>query len=117
MRIGIDACCWSNKRGYGRFTRELLTALVEHDGSNQYVALVDEHTATDKDFPKSLNPVVVKTSKPPTQAAAASGHRSTRDVLAFSRAAKKQKFNLFFFPSVYTFFPLLQRTKVILGIH
>src|SRR5262245_44992708 len=37
MRIGIDGCCWSNRRGYGRFTRELLTALAEYDRSNQYV--------------------------------------------------------------------------------
>ena len=24
MNIGVDACCWANKRGFGRFTRELL---------------------------------------------------------------------------------------------
>lgn len=117
MRIGIDACCWSNRRGYGRFTRELLLALAEHDRSNQYIALVDARTADGNDFPRALNPLIVKTSKPPTQAAAALGRRSIRDVLAFSRAAQKQHFDLFFFPTVYSYFPLLQRIKVILGIH
>jgi alpha-1,3-rhamnosyl/mannosyltransferase len=28
MRIGIDATCWANERGYGRFTRELVGAMV-----------------------------------------------------------------------------------------
>ena len=28
MRIGIDATSWSNTRGYGRFTRELVEAMV-----------------------------------------------------------------------------------------
>ncbi len=28
MRIGIDATCWANERGYGRFTREIVTAMV-----------------------------------------------------------------------------------------
>ena len=27
LRIGIDGSCWANRRGYGRFTRELLCAL------------------------------------------------------------------------------------------
>ena len=25
MRVGIDGSCWSNRRGYGRFTRALVT--------------------------------------------------------------------------------------------
>ncbi len=41
MRIGIDASCWVNRRGYGRFARELLTALVELDQDNEYYFLVD----------------------------------------------------------------------------
>ena len=29
MRIGVDATCWANARGYGRFARELTRALDE----------------------------------------------------------------------------------------
>ncbi|MBI1747150.1 MAG: glycosyltransferase family 4 protein [Acidobacteria bacterium] len=117
MRIGVDACCWSNRRGYGRFTRELLSALLEYDTGNQYVALVDAQTAATGDFPKSLNPVIVHTSRQPSQAASTLSHRSARDLLAFTRAAQKQNFDVFFFPSVYSYFPLLRRARVILGIH
>ena len=30
MRIGIDVTCWCNRRGFGRFTRELVKALNSH---------------------------------------------------------------------------------------
>ncbi len=29
MRIGVDATCWANGRGYGRFTRQLLPAMAQ----------------------------------------------------------------------------------------
>ena len=35
MRIGVDASCWANDRGYGRFTRQLVTSMIdvgEHTG-------------------------------------------------------------------------------------
>ena len=31
LTIGIDATCWANARGYGRFTREICSALVALD--------------------------------------------------------------------------------------
>ena len=36
MIIGVDASCWANKRGYGRYTRELLSALFDADQRNEY---------------------------------------------------------------------------------
>ena len=41
MRIGVDATSWSNRRGYGRYTRALLTALLELDQHNHYTFFVD----------------------------------------------------------------------------
>lgn len=37
MRVGIDATCWANRRGYGRFARELLTALLASDKKRDYI--------------------------------------------------------------------------------
>ena len=31
IHVGIDATCWTNDRGYGRFTRSLVTALAARD--------------------------------------------------------------------------------------
>ena len=50
MRIGVDASCWSNSRGFGRFTRELLTAMAAADARNSFVYFADSATAGAADF-------------------------------------------------------------------
>jgi hypothetical protein len=45
MRIGVDATCWANGRGYGRFARELLRAMVLEGTSHEFVCFVDDRTA------------------------------------------------------------------------
>jgi glycosyltransferase involved in cell wall biosynthesis len=49
------------------------------------------------------------------QSATADSHRSLRDLFRMSLAV--EPLDLFFFPSVYSFFPLLRRIPVIVGIH
>jgi hypothetical protein len=52
MRIGIDVVCWSNRRGYGRFTWELLKALLRVDRKNGYLFFVDPQTNSMNNFPE-----------------------------------------------------------------
>ena len=47
MRIGIDASCWSNTRGYGRFTRELVREMVARAPDDEFVCIADTATAAD----------------------------------------------------------------------
>jgi glycosyltransferase involved in cell wall biosynthesis len=117
MRIGVDACCWSNLRGFGRFTRELLTALLKIDRINQYIFFVDQQTAGSSQFPDNASTIVVKTSVAPTEAASASGRRSIADLWSMSRAALRVPFDLFFFPAIYSYFPIFNRTKIAVTIH
>ncbi len=117
MRIGIDASCWANKRGYGRFTREMLTALFELDRRNDYVLFVDSATACQSDFPAHVECITVDLSQSPTQAASASGRRSITDMLRMGREVSKKDLTLFFYPSVYTYFPIFSRIKKIVAIH
>jgi glycosyltransferase involved in cell wall biosynthesis len=117
MIIGIDACCWSNRRGFGRFTRELLKALASTDSGNQYVFFADRETAEDEGFPAGVKIVSAPTSVAPTTAASATGRRSLRDLWALSREVLKYDLDLFFFPAVYSYFPILNRTKVIVTLH
>ena len=42
MRIGVDATCWWNQRGFGRFTRELLKAMFDQPAAHQYCVFVDQ---------------------------------------------------------------------------
>ena len=117
MRIGVDACCWSNRRGFGRFTRELLSTLIVIDQKNDYLFFIDKDTALFAEFPDGADIVVTPIFVPPTQAASASGHRSLRDLWALSRQAMKYDLDLFFFPAVYSYFPILNRTKIVVTIH
>ena len=45
MRIGIDATCWANERGYGRFTREMVSAMVALAPAHEFVCLLDARAA------------------------------------------------------------------------
>ncbi len=120
MKIGVDASCWANKRGYGRYTRELLRALMALDKDSDYRLFLD--SATDQqsdDLPEGVQRVVVETSLAAAQAASASGHRSLRDLWAMAQAVRRQgrDLDIFYFPSVYTFFPVMTPAKVVVTVH
>jgi glycosyltransferase involved in cell wall biosynthesis len=117
MRIGVDACCWSNRRGFGRFTRELLEAVVATDTKNEYLFFVDRETAGSDGIPKTVQKIVAPTRVSPTEAASAEGRRSLRDLWALSHQVLKHKVDLFFFPAVYSYFPIFNRTKILVTLH
>ena len=120
MRIGIDASCWTNKRGYGRYTRELVGAILEFDTENTYTLFLDAHTEQQSTgLPTRAGRVIVPATSSAADAASAEGHRSLRDLWAMSRAvsSRSQELDLFYFPSVYTFFPVPRRLKPLVTIH
>ncbi len=117
MQIGVDACCWGNKRGFGRFTRELLEALLEIDESNEYLFFIDSKSSDHDDIPARVKKIVVKTEFSQVKAASADGRRSLKDLWAMSREVLKHKVDIFFFPAVYSYFPILNRTRIVLTLH
>ena len=50
MRIGVDATCWANPRGYGRFTRQLLPAMVALSPCDTFVCFLDARAAEQFDL-------------------------------------------------------------------
>ena len=60
---------------------------------------------------------MIDLSQSPTQAASASGRRSITDMLRMGREVSKEDLTLFFYPSVYTYFPIFSRIKKIVAIH
>lgn len=116
MRIGIDGSCWSNRRGFGRFTRCLVTAMHRRDERNRLVLVIDEPSARGADLPQGLDTRVVRVDRAPARAAAAGGRRSIRDVWRMSRAATAEHCDVFFFPASYSFYPVLG-TRVVVTIH
>lgn len=117
MKIGVDASCWGNKRGFGRFTRELLEALLEIDAGNEYLFFIDSNTDEGESIPPQVKKIVAETQASQVQAASADGRRSVKDLLAMSRAVWQHKIDLFFFPAVYSYFPIFNRTKIIVTVH
>ncbi len=118
MRIGIDASCWANGRGYGRYTRELLRTLVARAPDDEFVCFLDPLAAERFDLQgPNVRRVLVAQSAAPTEAAAADGSRSPLDMLRLTRAVWREPLDVFFSPSVYTYFPLPPGLKALVCIH
>lgn len=116
MKVGIDGACWDNQRGYGRFLRELLTALGEAGAGHQYIVYLDPPSYAAFDLQGPFEPRLVGTRQSVAEAATAEGARSPLDLLKMSMAVS-DPLDLFFFPSVFSYFPLLRRVPMLLGIH
>jgi glycosyltransferase involved in cell wall biosynthesis len=61
--------------------------------------------------------VIAEQHVSPTAAASAEGHRSPRDMLRLTRAIAREPLDVFFSPSVYTYFPLPPRLPAVVTIH
>ena len=117
MRIGIDACCWSNRRGFGRYTREVVRAIVAEGPEHEFVLFADAWTAAEADFPSAADVEIVATGRQPTEAASADGARSPLDLWRMQRAVARRPLDLFYFPAVYSFFPLPRRLPAVITFH
>lgn len=118
MRIGVDAACWANGRGYGRFARELLGAMVAASPADEFIFFADPLSA--EQLPPDLpNVRVVRVDQrvAPALAAAADGNRSLGDMLRFTRAVARERPDVFFFPSVYSYFPLVPGQRAVVTVH
>ena len=118
MRIGVDATCWANARGYGRFARELLRAMVVEGASHEFVCFVDDRAARCFDLTGAgVRMVVVHQTASPTTAASAAGSRSVGDMWRMTRAVAREELDVFFSPSVYTYFPLPPSLAAVITFH
>src|SRR5215475_15176890 len=108
MRIGIDATCWLNKRGYGRHARGLLSTLVRTDPGNRYVFFLDSEVQL-QTLPTEAEIRLVKSTSPTAVASSANGHRSAMDIWKMSRALSAREFDILLFPTVYSYVPVFSR--------
>jgi glycosyltransferase involved in cell wall biosynthesis len=118
MHIGIDATCWRNRRGYGRFTRELVPVMATLAPRDSFTCFVDERDAAQLglEMPNVLIQGVALGARP-AEAASADGHRAVRDMLRLSRVVGKKGLDVFFSPSVYTYFPLPIGLRAVVTVH
>lgn len=115
MRFGVDATCWSNRRGYGRFTRGVARALVAAAPPEEIVLYADADTAELIDVSRArVRRVQVGT--PPAAAASAGSRRSVLDLVRFARAVARDRPDAFLFPSLLTYVPV-RRVPLVVGLH
>ena len=115
LHICIDATSWGNDRGFGRFTRELVTALLARDEGFQYTLLFDQRP--EESLPSGAVVRSASTSRGLNQAAVGAFSRSPTYALTMSRLARSVDYDVFFFPTLYSYFPLLQRKPCVVCYH
>jgi len=116
VRVGVDATSWVNRRGYGRFARNSVRTLVESDPQTTYVMYIDALTADEADLPAGAQTRRVELRRAPSQAASAHSSRSVGDLLRMALAVRRDALDVFLFPSMYTYFPVVG-TPTVVGIH
>ncbi|MDX6669600.1 MAG: hypothetical protein QOK04_2980 [Solirubrobacteraceae bacterium] len=116
MRIGVDATSWSNRRGFGRFTRNVVRELVELDDGITYVVYFDAGGDDRTELPMRAEQRPVRLRRDPLSAAAAGSRRPVADLLRLARAVRRRDVDAFLFPSVYTYFPVV-RVPTVVGVH
>jgi glycosyltransferase involved in cell wall biosynthesis len=118
VRIGIDATCWANERGYGRFTREIVSAMAALAPADEFICFIDRKSA---DLFRLTAPnvrrVVIDLREAPVVAASAVGRRRLGDILRMTRAVAREPLDVFLSPSVYTYFPLPFGLRAVITIH
>ena len=118
MRIGVDATCWANGRGYGRFAREIMRELFRQCPDDEFICFGDDR-AFKAWLPEGRNIRLetVRQSVSPTTAAAADSNRSVSDMLSLTSAVRRAAPDAFFSPSVYTYYPLPLGLPAVVTIH
>jgi glycosyltransferase involved in cell wall biosynthesis len=117
MRIGFDGTCLPNRRGFGRFARQLLAALAQAESEHEFLVFLDQPSAGAVEVSRRFQTIVVPVAEAPTEAASASGRRRLRDMLAMTKAVARAQLDLMFFPASYSFFPVWNVARVVVTLH
>ena len=117
MRIGIDGSCLSNRRGFGRFSRQLVAALAQQQSAHDFVVFVDRPSSQSVVVPPAFERVVVPVGEAPSKAASAQGRRRWRDMFAMGLAVARSRVDLMYFPATYSFFPVWNVRKLVVTMH
>jgi glycosyltransferase involved in cell wall biosynthesis len=116
VKIGIDATCWWNNRGFGRFTRELLGALFRLESDHRFVLFADQPLPDLSHF-ANVSVVQVDSARPTTVAAVADSRRSVFDMLRMYRAVAGSSLDIMYFPAVYSWFPVPRKLPTMVTLH
>ncbi len=115
LHVGIDATSWRNDRGFGRFTRELVTALAARDTGFRYTLFFDQ--PPEGRMPAGVEVAAAATRRMLTESAVGTTSRSIGYLWKMGRLVRQAKLDLFFFPAVYSYFPIASRLPCVVCYH
>lgn len=115
MHIGIDASSWDNERGFGRFTRSLIEALAARDTGYRYTMLFDQ--PPERPVPSGITTLIAGAGQSMAEASSGTGARGGADMLGMMKAARRLTCDVFFYPAVYSYYPLISRTPTVICFH
>ncbi len=115
IHVGVDASSWENERGFGRFTRNLISALAARDTGFRYTLLFDQPPT--RPVPENVGVVVAGSDRSMSEASSGASARGGADLLTMGRAARRLTCDLFFYPAIYSWFPLPARRPTVVCYH
>jgi len=115
LHVGIDATSWSNERGFGRFTRSIVAALAERDAGFRYTLLFDRPPR--HDLPSRAAVLCAATERTLNEAAVGSSSRSLGYFWRMGQLSRNRAFDVFFFPALYSYFPIFARVPCVVCFH
>ena len=117
MRIGIDGSCLSNRRGFGRFSRQLVAALARQRTNHHFTVFIDQPSSEQVSIPDTFERAIVPVREAPSRAASSMGRRRLLDMFAMGRAVARHGVDLMYFPATYSFFPVWNVRKLVVTMH
>ena len=119
IHVGIDATTWSNDRGFGRFTREFVSALAaraRQPGSRfRYTLVFDQ--PPEFPVPGGVETIIASTKGNLNEASQGDNARSIGYLWRMGQIVRQARFDLFYYPAVYSYFPLFSRVPKIICYH
>lgn len=115
LHVGVDATTWANDRGFGRFTRELVKALAKRDSGFRYTLVFDQ--PPEFDVPDGVDILCASTSHSLNESSVGTNSRSLGYLWKMGALVRQANFDVFFFPAVYSYFPLLARVPCVICYH
>ena len=114
VRHGFEAVHWSTIGAATAPDVEILACANEHE----FVLIGDASAfAAFQLRARNARTVVVDLSAAPSRAASSEGYRSPADLLRMSRAVWREPADVFFNPTVYSFFPLPPGLAAVVTVH
>ncbi len=117
LSIGFDGTCLANRRGFGRFARGILSGLVATNPGHTLEVIVDEPSKGLISLPSGVGLRTVATRRAQAESASARGNRSIGELWKMGQGVKKAGYDIFYFPSSFTYYPVWPSQKMIVTLH